>query len=128
MQVSVAYFPHVDGSIDGRRDHHIVGSVDPGIGLRGVEQRLDHHQKATPAGGAGRRLEVDAGVVDHLGQRVVELGQLLVVLRANMEPDHVQIDQLSKAAQQGQYVFHPAGVRRHVGAFGAGRKIRGRRR
>ena len=99
MKVGVANLPHVDGSVDGGRDHYIVGSVDPGIGLCGVEQRLDHHQKAPPVGGAGRRLEVDAGIVNHLGQRVVELAQLLVVLRANMEPDHVQIDQLSKAAQ-----------------------------
>ncbi len=39
----------------------------------------------------------------------------------------MQIDQLAKAAQQRQNVFHPARVRRHVGAFGAGREIRGRR-
>ena len=87
MKVRVANFPHMDGSIDGRRHHHIIGSVDPGIGLCGVEQRLDHHQKAPPVDGAGRRLEVDAGIVNHLGQRVVELAQLLVVLRANVEPD-----------------------------------------
>ncbi len=49
MKVSVANFAHVDGSIDGRGHHHIIGSVDAGIGLCGVEQRLDHHQKAPPA-------------------------------------------------------------------------------
>jgi len=37
----MANLPHVDRSIDRRDDHHIVGSVDPGIGLRGVKQRLD---------------------------------------------------------------------------------------
>ncbi len=39
----------------------------------------------------------------------------------------MQVDQLIKAAQQRQYVFHAAGIRRHVRAFGARRQLRGRR-
>ncbi len=39
----------------------------------------------------------------------------------------MQIDELTKAAQQRQYVFHPAGIRGHVSAFGARRQIGGRR-
>ena len=127
MKVCVANFAHVDGSVDGRRDHDIIGSVDPGIGLCGVEQRLNHHQEAPPARAAKGRLEVDARIVDHLGERVVELGQLLVILGANMDPDNVQIDELAKPAQQGQYVFDAARIRRHVCAFGAGSQLRRRR-
>src|SRR5580700_5755906 len=111
MQVSVANLPHVDGSIDRRDDHYIVGSVDPGIGLGRVKEGLDNHEKAPAVVGPARCLEVDAGVVDHLGQRLVELDQLLFILRANLEPDHVQVDQLSKTAQQRQNVFYATGVR-----------------
>ncbi len=95
----MANFPHVDGSIDRRGYDYIIRSIDPGIGLRRVEQRLDHHQKAAAVVGPARGLEVDAGIVDHFGQGVVELDQFLIVLRANVDPDHVQVDQLGKAAQ-----------------------------
>ena len=92
MEIGVANLAHVDGPVNGRCHDHVIGAVDPGIGLCGVEQRLDHHQKTPPWRGAGRRFQVDAGIVNHLAERVVQFAQLLVVLRANTEPDHMQID------------------------------------
>ncbi len=74
MKVRVPHLPHMDDSIDGRRDHHVIGSINTGIGLRRVQQGLDHHQKAPADRGAGSRLEIDAGIADHLGQGIVQLG------------------------------------------------------
>jgi len=121
VQVDVADLAHVDGSIFvGRDDDDVIRSIDASVGLAWGEHRIDDDEEAASTVAVGRHLEIDIGVHDHFGKRVVEFGDDGVVGEVVGDPDDVEVDVLGEAAQDGEDGFDLGGVGRHVRLIGTG--------
>ena len=110
----------------GGGDDDVVAAVDAGVGGAGGEHGLEQDEEAAAVVAADGEVEVAVGVEDDVGEGIVDEGDELLILRAVLDPEGVELDGLIEGPEQGQDVDDLGGVGGEIGLVDGGGEL-GRR-